>query len=64
MSVQCTGTCSRKSKLILNYRNLYVDRSRKEFSIFIKGMTYPVQKFSIGVEDTVEKATFSSNNLP
>ena len=27
-------------------------------------MTYPGQKFSNGAEDTVEKATFISNNLP
>jgi len=52
------------SKFILNNSNLYVDRLRKGFSIFINSMIYPVQKFSNGVEDTSEKVTFSSNNLP
>jgi hypothetical protein len=63
-SLQWTGICSGKSKFILNYGNIYVDRSRKEFGIFSNGMIYPVQKFSNRVEDKAQKATFSSNNLP
>jgi len=63
-SLKCTGICSRKSKYVLNNSNLYVDRQRKEFSIFRNGMICPVKNFSNGVEDTVETSTFSSNNSP
>jgi hypothetical protein len=62
--LQCTGICSRISKYILNYSKFYFDWSRKEFSTYSNRMIYPVQNFSNGAEDTVEKATFFSNNLP
>ena len=46
-SLQCTGICSRKSKFILSYSNIYVDRPRKEFITLITAWSTQYKKFQL-----------------